>query len=429
MQDYAFHVDTDEVEKLKVKACQTVVRYVYGQNRFYYRSCPYDANLDNWGYDIDTGKKGILHPTTFVDLGPRDEFVGQICLDPNLDANCSVSRSIGTSSFKSFGELLAFAINYKMDITNAEAKISSFFENSGFTEHFVTGSYLNGDITQLMSINNEAGIEGFDLQNPKYLPYQFTTLDPDSPETMDVFKNGQADYGPTPVTLKYADDGAKVRQCLNSEGYLTESAQIVPFFLWEKGNTGFGNSTNQVWDYSEVVVQPLQGMSSGYKFTNEDDKFLLPPISYDFNGVRILGAYIGLAEEFDAVVLNSDLKITVDELKALYDTQHHGFTLLVATGVGDTEADPTVGRLFIRLGNEGNWSDEIAWVSNTTDGSSDYSIYPTRDPYLYSKQILSTPFQFYFGLRAGKTGLDKFIAKFGPKDAFPYTEDVPPTCY
>ena len=44
----------------------------------------------------------------------------------------------------------------------------------------------------------------------------------------------------------------------------------------------------------------------------------------------------------------------------------------------------------------------------------DFIIKPTLVNYVGNKQILSTPFQFYFGLRPGKTGLDKFIKLFGP---------------
>ena len=69
-------------------------------------------------------------------------------------------------------------------------------------------------------------------------------------------------------------------------------------------------------------------------------------------------------------------------------------------------------------GNDGStgWSTQ-SWTINV-----DFIIRPTSDYYSGSKQILSTPFQFYFGLKAGKTGLDKFIDLFGPKGAFPPAE-------
>jgi hypothetical protein len=39
------------------------------------------------------------------------------------------------------------------------------------------GYILNGDILQLISINNEAGIEEFDLQNRNYAVYNPQVLD------------------------------------------------------------------------------------------------------------------------------------------------------------------------------------------------------------------------------------------------------------
>ncbi len=56
----------------------------------------------------------------------------EICIDKNLDPNCSVSRSIGPTSFKSFGELMGLAINYRMDVSNNTFGIDNFFDNGGF---------------------------------------------------------------------------------------------------------------------------------------------------------------------------------------------------------------------------------------------------------------------------------------------------------
>jgi len=108
---------------------------------------------------------------------------------------------------------------------------------------------LDGDILQLISINSEAGIEGFDLQNPKYIGYSYQILDPEI--YPDIFKKGSV-WGPLPVTLDLDEDGERIRLCLNEpshlandgvtqvQGRLTESSQPVPFFLWDKKGTGFG---------------------------------------------------------------------------------------------------------------------------------------------------------------------------------------------
>ena len=52
----------------------------------------------------------------------------------------------------------------------------------------------------------------------------------------------------------------------------------------------------------------------------------------------------------------------------------------------------------------------------------DFVVKPTTTNYNGNYQILSTPFLFYFGLKAGKTGLNKFIQYFGDKGVFKTVE-------
>lgn len=401
--------------------CGDVVRYVSNQNRFYYRSARYTSEY-NWGESLLNSIR-IGRPTTMVDLGPRDEFIKEICLDKSLDPNCSVSRSIGPTSFQSFGELLGLAINYRMDVSNNEFDINNFFDNSGFG---FTDKVFDGDITQLISINNEAGIEEFDLQNPRYLGYSYQFLDPDDPTFKPIFHDG-SNYGPLPVTFYLDDDGERVRACLNEpthiandgstlvQGRLTESSQKVPFFLWDKGGTGFGpygetSHDNQSWDYSGVQVQPLQGMTYGYSLTsaNDDssDKYLLLPMTYTYSGMTLNTGNVTNDVEFD--------EVSGTDNHNSFDSEYPGFTYLYVTG--GTETSPTAGKLYTRYGTAGTW-DEKNWTMND-----DFVIRRTQDYYIGNKQILSTPFMFYFGLRLGKTGVDKFIEMFGDKDSFTSAE-------
>jgi hypothetical protein len=307
-----------------------------------------------------------------------------------------------------------------MDTANTNGNLNMFFDNSGFSNGVGISNVLDGDILQLLSINNETGIEEFDLQNPKYLGYSFNVLDPEVyPQ---VFKNGTSVYGPLPVTMELDDDGQRIRSCLNEKGRLTESAQKVPFYLWNKGGTGFGpyNTTtldNQSWDYTTSIsvanrnVQPLQGMTYNYNLTGDtSDQYLLLPMTYTFSGLTIIGnsEISGTTVEFDVV---SD----VDDHTS-YNTQYPGFTYLFA----DSETNPTSGTLYTRYGDAG--TDGIVGWQSTAWTNTTFTIKRTQDYYSGNKQILSTPFQFYFGLNAGKTGMDKFIDLFGPKGAFPSAE-------
>lgn len=400
--------------------CEDIIKYISSEDRFYYRSAIY-RNESSWG---DSGKNTFIgRPTTMVDLGPRDEFIKEICIDPSLDPNCSVTRQIGPTSFKSFGEIMGMAINYRLDVSNAGHDINDFFNNNGFS---YTPRVFDGDLLQLISINNEVGIEEFDLQNPRYLGYSYQFLDPELYQ--EVFKNGTSVYGPLPITFYLSEDGERVRACLNEpthiandgvtqiQGRLTESSQKVPFFLWDKKGPGFGpynTSTldDQGWDYGSIQVQPLQGMTYGYNLTNSSDdssdKYLLLPMTYTFSGVTIDTGNATNTVEFDVVDTSADNHTA-------YDNEFPGFTYLYVTS--GTTLYPATGTLYTRYGHSGTW-DVKSW--NYTD---DFIIRKTQDYYSGNKQILSTPFMFYFGLRVGKTGVDKFIQFFGDKGAFTSAE-------
>jgi hypothetical protein len=80
--------------------------------------------------------------------------------------------------------------------------------------------------------------------------------------------------------------------------------------------------------------------------------------------------------------------------------------------------NPLTGILYTRIGD----ADPVTgWSSRAWDFDHDFSIKPTKDYYGNEEDfrtILSTPFLFYFGLRPGNTGLDKFIERFGPTGVF-----------
>jgi hypothetical protein len=152
-------------------------------------------------------------------------------------------------------------------------------------------------------------------------------------------------------------------------------------------------------------------MTYGYVLsggTNDPgDKYLLLPITYDFTGLTINNV-TGTTTDPTFDVIASGITYTD------YDTEYPGFTYLQVTG--GTIEEPTGGIMHTRYGTAGTW-DHDNWNSTTS-----FYIRRTEDYYAYNKQILSTPFLFYFGLRSGKTGLDKFISRFGPQGAFPSTD-------
>lgn len=375
--------------------------------RFYYRSTKFN-NLDferynGFGDDFGT----LAHPTTVADLGPRDEFIKEICVDPSLDPNCSVVRSIGPTSYQNFKELLGLYINYRLD-TDIDYTYKDFFNNDGYTFNTGKKQVLNGDIIQLVSINNEAGIEEFDLQSKNYGAYNPTILDPDT--YAELFKDDTgALNGPLPINFELDTDGYRVRNCLNEPGRLTESSQTVPFFYWDKKGEGFGTGVDQSWDYNSVQKQSLQGMTYNYKFTGDT--------SYNYTLFPMTKTYSGETITIGGVELNDvgfDIETTGSTVYLTYGGQEEGFTVLYITS--GTTNNPLAGTLYTRTGSTGNW------VSRSWNNDIDFIIKPTGTNYTGNLQILSTPFLFYFGLRPGKTAVDKFVARFGPAGVFPSAE-------
>jgi hypothetical protein len=425
--------------------CEDLVYFKVGtvtnpDKRFYYRSSWYNPVTNKFA----SARGTLAHPTTLVDLGPRDEFIKEICVDPNLDPNCSVVRNIGSTSYQDIKGILGLYINYKLDVASPSntGDINSFFKNTGFDSRLpskMRGKVLNGDIIQLMSMNSEVGIDGFDLLSKKYEMYNPIVLDPDV--YVNFFKS-QSDSGsqngPLPVQLKLDEnDGYRVRACLNEPGRLTESSQVVPFYLWEKNGTGFGTGVDQAWYYpttsitqDRIQAQPLQGMTYNYKYNGDSThKYLLLPMTKDYSGDFIkLNAVANplVASTFNVEYFNYDdygnLVFMVDGTHTNYNNQEEGFTFLYITSGDGTLSGATEGKLYTRVGDSGNWN------IKTWDNAVDYVLSPTTNNYdnlnpnLKTKQILSTPYLYYFGLKPGKTAVDKFIKRFGPLGAFPSAE-------
>jgi hypothetical protein len=134
-------------------------------------------------------------------------------------------------------------------------------------------------------------------------------------------------------------------------------------------------------------------------------------MTYTFSGLTIDTGNVTDDVDFDEVSL-IDNHIN-------FNSQYPGFTYLYVSS-GTTE-NPLLGTLYTRYGNAGT-NGIIGWHSQPWSFTTDFIIRKTQDYYSGNKQILSTPFMFYFGLRLGQTGVDKFIKYFGDKDAFKSAE-------
>jgi len=379
--------------------------------KFYYRSTPYNPTTKLFIGQKPNEQKPyveLLHPTTFYDVGVRDEFFDEICFDPAVDPTCSVIRDLTASSYQDPGNVIEHVINYRMDVSAARTNIDDFFTNSGYT---FNGYVMDGDVLQLISINCEAGIEAFDLDSSHYFMFNGEFLDPEDTTFMTYFKNGSS-WGPTPIDFKLDVNGSFVRYCLNNR--LGDFTQKVPFYLWNKGATGFGLNDDQFWDRNAIGVQKLQRMVSisgttstttNYLMADGEEEYLIKPMTKTHDTFSLVGNYPDSLERFEAIRLTTPTSAT--------EFVEGDLWLHVLTG---TQKNPLTGNIYVVV--NGAWSAPIPYVKDNNETF----IYQTALNYSGNKQVLSTPFQFYFGLRPGSTAYDKFIKYYGPKGAFPSTE-------
>jgi hypothetical protein len=452
-----------------------LVYYDAPTGSFYYRSTPFDKKTNSFVGQHNTyagrSYKEILRPTTIADLGPRDEFIEEICTDKRVDPNCSVIRDIGQTSYQNIEEIIEFAINYRMDITNSKLKLKDFFDRQiGGVKIF------DGDIIQLESINCEAGVEEFDLDSPKYFMYSGELLDPDDPNTSAYFKDmtttgtTKLNYGPTPIDFKLDDNGRRVRLCLNHPDFLGETSQVVPFYLWDKKGEGFGtakNSDDQEFKKDLIVAEKLQRiysinfqfdyiianindlvkytplygrrilvLSSGsynnplsgqifegdnyswqdkglyqrqtnYLFPDGTEEYILYPMTKEHELLDFRINGVDAMERFDFVSTNPN-----DRFNNMNAPEGTIFLYVTPANANNTVDNPLTGKMYIMKNNA--WAGPYDYSRN----ESDVFISPTANNYRGNLQVLSTPFLYYFGIRPGKTAFDRFITAFGYKGAF-----------
>lgn len=237
------------------KYCKDLIERIEDDNgvHYYYRSTPYhNGTFVGLNSDEEAGPE-ILFPTTVMDLGPRNMFIKEICVDPELDVNCSVSKSIGTTSYQDINDLMEYVISSKEVKEKGRLQVQDLFDRRG-------AGKIDGDIAQLLNFNSQMGIFGYDDEDPEspYATTGSTIYDGVGPVGIDfVFSEDDED---TEIVEK---DGTLLRLCINSAGNLTETAQEVPYFRWNKRGDGFGSDTGdsekQDWVLTSIYSTKYQG--------------------------------------------------------------------------------------------------------------------------------------------------------------------------
>ena len=229
---------------------------------FYYRSTPYNYSTGKFvgqqpryrdffglGQWIVANYKGmndrnIFFPTTVMDLGPRDEFSKEICFNPQLDGY--LVDTMKTTSYNDTSDILLFFILSRLLASNLAERLSGLGDASVNALFSRSEDRLDGDVTQMFSINSEYGIVPFNDDNYNdddvFLLNTTTSTGEAGPVIGLYFSSDtQSRIQLTPGIATY---GAVLQQ----NGY--PKTQQVPMYKWESDNTGvpqnlFGSELNE----------------------------------------------------------------------------------------------------------------------------------------------------------------------------------------
>jgi hypothetical protein len=141
-----------------------------------------------------------------------------------------------------------------------------------------------------------------------------------------------------------------------------------------------------------------------------EEEYLLKPMTISHSTFSMTGATEDMLERFEMISLSppTDLNDTSGYIEGDLWLQ-----VLSYNGT-DYRKDPQTGVIYVVVNK--------IWVQQIDDPYEDNYretfVPQTALNYSGEKQVLSTPFLFYFGLRPGKTSLDLLIKTFGPSDAF-----------
>lgn len=331
--------------------CTDTIVFKETNNSFFYRSSPYNGNIfigktpplnaNDEMYGA-SNKRLLGSPTTMIDLGPRDQFIKEITFNPDYEG--FIINKIPTSSYNDTSDILQlFVISRLADAGFWEQVLSA--GDSSIGQLFSRSKQrLDGDITQLLSINSEFGVTPYlgDNYSQSQIKYYQTGQGP----VLGVFfsANTQNRDLITPGRTTFAD---------NTIVYLTNyygfEDQQVPYWPWQIQNNSnliFGSQIND-WQIKNSVPSQIYT----YKYQSVD---------------RLLGGNIASGQPT--------------------------FPSSVVT--------PT----FERPG--------YIYNSSSTGG-----LNPTITPNSYLNPPppavgVGSPYHFYFGLRVGKSAMNKYINKY-----------------
>lgn len=264
------------------------------KNSFFYRSAPYSHQISNfvgqeprkkswltgqWESALDYGginTRNLFFPTTIMDLGPRDQFTKEICLNPQLEGY--LVETLKTTSFNPTDTLLLFFFLSRLLSTSNANKYLGFGNASVFALFSRSGLRIDGDVAQMFSINSEYGILPFNDQF--YDDNDVFLYSSNNKAIMGVLYSASTENRRllTPGTLTFGN-------VTQYNGY--PKTQEVPMYKWTRddsdGYVSILGTENNNWDTSYIGIYSTYFQNMAFDTTDYFKTTNGPNTGYIFN--------------------------------------------------------------------------------------------------------------------------------------------------
>lgn len=330
-------------------------------NNFYYRSSPYDRK-NGWFIGKnrnESGTVGILgpygdnyknlqNPTTIMDLGPRNNYLQELVMSDEFDGY--VANRLNSSTYGDVTEILNILILSRLMNKKFIDKMLQIFVGSNILAYFSrTKNKVDGDYSQLISINSELGVSPFQASNY-----------PDNPPPMQ-----------SPIYISgFEDDNSVIGIFFSSDtrirDFITPKRSVINSQLPVGNDCAFNNFSvfSQEVPFYQWTIQGNKTI-----FGNEDNGWNSNPI-YD----------------------KSFFSFHYQSLDRL-DSNSRYFR---PTNISKSEY--TKGYIYAVSGDGSIDESYVNWSQNTPEKSNSVTV--------------GAPFYFYFGLKKGKSAYDRFTTKW-----------------
>ena len=283
-----------------------------------------------------------------MDLGPRNNYLQELVMSDEFDGY--VANRLNSTTYGDVTEILNILILSRLMNKNFIEKMVELFVGSNILVYFSRSKdKVDGDYSQLISINSELGVAPFQASNypdnpsPMQSPIYISGFDDDN-SVIGIFFSSDT---------RVRDFITPKRSIINSQlpvgnecafNNFTVFSQKVPFYQWEiKGeSTIFGNEENE-WDTKAF----------------SDSSFF----SYNYQSLDRL---------------NSDSRYF--------------------RPTNNSKSEYTKGYIYAVSGNGSIDESYVNWSQNTPEKPTSITT--------------GAPFYFYFGLKKGKSAYDRFTTKW-----------------